>query len=425
MELDVHSEIGALEHVLLHAPGPEVDEMPPSLMHELLFDDILYGTRAREEHARFRAILEALGVCVHDTQSLLVEALGAAFDRRDALIRDIVLLEELAPDSEEELLTLDSAALAATLIMGVREPAETATFDRLFRLRPVPNLLFSRDAQIVLGSGVVIASMSRRARQREPLLSRFVFENHPELRGPILIDYLDASASRRERAPGATLEGGDVLILREGIILVGVSERTSESAVDRLVERCRGLEAFHSLIMVPLPPARSVMHLDTIFTRISEGECLVHAPMILDGQHETLSVVRIDLDRPGDWGVRHPCLLDALRTCGVDMDPVVCGGPNDYIRQTREQWTDGANSFAVRPGLVFLYERNEATALELARRGYEVVAARDVRFAEDGRALVEFSDERKYAVLIAGDELSRARGGPRCMTMPLRRRAAL
>ena len=425
MQLSVFSEIGRLREVLVHAPGPEVDNMPPALMKQLLFDDIIYGPRAREEHKRFRSVLEALGVKVYDVQNLLRETLEKEKDEIPSFVKEIELLEDLDPTTVAELETMAPDALSLALVQGLPARSEDMAPDYLFRFSPVPNLLFSRDAQIVMGDGVVISAMSRRARQREPLLSRFVFQNHPRLAASkIYADFLF-------RRPGPTwhqsvtptLEGGDVMVFKEGVVLVGVSERTMEPAVDVLAEKLRPLDAFHTLIMVSMPRKRSAMHLDTIFTRISEDECLVYGPMILPGGPEPLSVISIDLRQSDDWGRRRPSLLDALKRVGIDLKPIYCGGRDDYIQQAREQWTDGANSFAVSPGVVMLYARNQATALELARNGYEIVSVADMDFSEEGRCLFSFARDKRYIILLSGEELSRARGGPRCMAMPFARDA--
>ncbi len=419
IDLNVFSEIGALRAVLVHEPGAEVDVMPPSMMEELLFDDIIYGDRARREHARFRAVLQKLGAEVLDTGTLLGEAVEAAPEELRGLISDVARLEGLDLETVKRLDSLTPRDLARTLVHGLRTESGRDDPSALFRLPPLPNLLFSRDAQVVLGDQLLVSSMSRRARRREPLLSRFVFQHHPRLKTDrILLDF-----SRRERARpetvAPTIEGGDILVFREGVVIVGVSERTMELAVDLLAQKLRASKAFHTLIMVPMPRTRSAMHLDTIFTRISLEECLVYSPLVLPGSHETLSVVSIDLGRPDDWGSRRPGLLEALGRAGVELEPICCGGTKDYILQSREQWTDGANSFAAAPGVILTYSRNAATADELARFGYEVLDSRCMPFSEDGACEQEFVAGKKYAILVTGEELSRARGGPRCMTMPL------
>lgn len=425
VELSVFSEIGPLESVLVHEPGPEVDVMPPSMMQELLFDDIIYGPRARDEHRRFRAILEKLGVAVLDMQQLLRETLEVTGDDLGGLVDEIASLESLEEATRRDLREMPPAILADALVHGLLLPHTTMRPDRLFRLSPLPNLLFSRDAQVVIGEELIISGMNRRARQREPLISRFVFQRHPALRTErILFDFAaqEGLGATGGRAP--SFEGGDLLVFHEGVLLVGVSERTMEIAVNLLVDRLRRSQTFHTLIMVPMPRTRNAMHLDTIFTRISVEECLVYPPMVLPGNHETLSVISLDLSRPDDWGSRHPSLLDALRSAGVELQPVCCGHSSDYIRQCREQWTDGANSFTIAPGIIMTYSRNASTAGELASHGYEIVAAADMEFDARGprmRCLHEFVEGRKYAILVCGEELSRARGGPRCMTMPLAR----
>ena len=425
LQLSVFSEIAPLRDVLVHAPGPEVDVMPPSMMSELLFDDIIYGPRAREEHRRFRGILERFGVTVHDIRDLLAQALEASRESVGSLIGEVARLEILDDRTQGVLRSSPSEDLADLLIQGIRTPLEHFEPGNLFALDPIPNLLFSRDAQTVLGDQVVIAAMNRRARQRESILSRFVFSRHPWIESnDILMDFSrSASGSRAGQSYPPTFEGGDLLVFQEGVVIVGVSERTMEASVDLLAKTLRQHGFFHSLIMVPMPRVRNAMHLDTIFTRISTGECLVHAPMILPGNHETLSVIQMDLRKQDDWGRRHPSLLDGLKTVGVDLEPICCGGQGDYIRQCREQWTDGANSFAIAPGVILTYSRNAATANELSGHGYSVLHTAELEYDDDGCCMYDFVEGKKYAILVCGEELSRARGGPRCMTMPLAREA--
>lgn len=422
MKVAVHSEIGQLRSVLVHEPGFEVDNMPPSMMEEMLFDDILHGPRARTEHARFRAILERLGAAPLDVQDLLRESIQSAPEAIPALLQQLGGLEGLGPDVVDDLSTLSPEMLTEALVHGLPASEQQMRRGQAFRLPPIPNLLFSRDSQIIIGSGVVFAAMNKASRWREPILSQFMFSNHPALAAvPIHDSFLSiGSEAFPIGSMGPTLEGGDVIVLREGVIIAGISERTSEHGVDRLAECLRRLEHFRTLIIVPMPRLRSTMHLDTIFTRASEDECLVYAPLVLPHGSMTLRAVSIDLKRPG-WGVRHRSLVDALADCGIKFEPIPCGGEKSQVRQAREQWTDGANSFAVRPGVILLYSRNSGTAEALERRGYHVVMDAEMDFDERGRCAYDFQEGKKYAILIAGEELSRARGGPRCMTMPLAR----
>lgn len=422
MKLEVFSEIGRLRAVMTHQPGPEVDRMPPALMEDLLFDDILYGPKAREEHLAFTRAIEAFGVKNYDFHDLLVASLGEDDQQTAALIDRIARREGLLPDLTARLKDLPAEALAEALCAGVAAPADEMSADYFFDLHPLPNLLMSRDPQIVLGNGVIISAMRRGARERESILSQFVYATHPMLReNPQYFDFGDESGSRA-RFGTLTIEGGDVLVLKEGVIAVGISERTMERSIDLLADQLRQLGQFRRLIMVRMPGSRSQMHLDTIFTRISEHECLVYPPMFEKGYADTLSVVSIDLTRANDLGQRHVSFFDACRAAGVDLEPIACGGSSDFIQQTREQWTDGANSFALAPGLIFLYRRNAATLEELDKRGYGAVRATE--FAESPEPVLQGVERgQKYVITLSSSELSRARGGPRCMTMPLVRDA--
>ena len=424
MKLSVFSEIGRLRAVMTHRPGPEIDNMPPALMEELLFDDILHGASAREEHDVFTSVIKAFDVENVDFQTLLCEALAVDDTRTNDLVREIVELEELGPAMAERLDAMAPEKLGLTLIAGLPVALTDMHAGQFFELAPLPNALMARDPAAVVGNGVIIGAMKRGARARESILSRFVYDVHPLLAGNE--QFMDFHAN--PRAAGArfgslSLEGGDVIVLKEGVVAVGVSERTMEPSIDLLAESLRKLDAFSTLIMVRMPAARSQMHLDTVFTRISEDECLVYPPMFSDGYAETLSVVSIDLGRRSrDLGQRHTSFFSACRAAGLDLNPVPCGGNQDYIHQTREQWTDGANSFCIAPGVIIMYRRNEYTLASLEHHGYDVVP--DADFLADPAAHTDAHRRgRKLVVAIRSSELSRARGGPRCMTMPLVRDA--
>jgi len=218
-----------------------------------------------------------------------------------------------------------------------------------------------------------------------------------------------------------SLEGGDTLVLSDKVIAVGCSQRTSADAIHMLAESLRqayrrGEGTFEYLLMVLMPNRRSAMHLDTIFTRTSQSECLIYPPFFTDRSRELLNVVKFDLRGEHLHTTVEPNLLNVLRGVGIDLEPIRCGG-GDYIMQAREQWTDGANAFCLAPGVIVLYSRNQATANELSNAGYKIITA-GALLADPS---IDLLDGHKYAVMLESAELSRARGGPRCMTMPLAR----
>lgn len=416
MRLNVTSEIGRLRSVLVHLPGPEIDAMVPDMMEQLLFDDILYGQLAREEHRRFQQIIWFVADEVLDLRELLEEVLESD-DTRNLVFRDFVSRYPLRRKTAEWLRRQDASTITHHLIGGiVREGGRFS--DPAHELAPVPNLFFSRDPQVVIGEHVAIASMATAARERESLLSHYVFQYHPRFseRDILVADRYRDGRPRSVSRPRATLEGGDVLVARRDILLAGISERTSRAGIERLARALKDANSsIRWIFVVEIPRQRSFMHLDTVFTIISETECLAYPPVILSNGPDAANVYEIDLRKrePG-WAVR-TSLLGALARRGLELEPIHCGGTR-RIDQEREQWTDGANAFALAPGVILIYERNLVTADELARHGYHIVYEDDLLL---GRQELEGWTEKKYAIQIQGHELSRARGGPRCMTMPL------
>ncbi len=431
----VHSEVGRLRRVLVHEPGREVDQMVPSMMEVLLFDDILYGDRAREEHRTFRQVLERLGVEVIEALDLLEGALEV--DEGRTWLEDRVR-PHLLPEFQERLGAMTPREAAEALVGGVRRfgvtPARSP--DDLFGIRPLPNWCFQRDTQVVLGDAVLFSAMASPARYREAILARAIFRFHPILApAPLLAEIAPdeeegmKGGGVKDRFPASqgelsdptgnlpTLEGGDVLVLSPNIIAVGRSERTSPQGVARLVEALRKREGGPRwLIQVELPRARAFMHLDTLFTPVDREAALVFPPIVLPGRPASARVVEYDLhSASAPEPVVRDDLLSALGRRGLELEPIPCGG-DDPMDQQREQWTDGANVLALAPGVVVLYDRNVRTAEELARRGFRVVKAADLL---EGRARVRLEGEGRVCILVPSGELSRARGGPHCLTHPL------
>ena len=421
MPLQVYSEIGRLRRVLLHRPGLEIDRMVPAMMEHLLFDDILDGEEARQEHDTFRTLLERLGVETLDAVTLLQETLASHPEVRGELLEELAAYHRLREPVLRRLEALGANELGSALVYGLRSEEPQRPGGNLFDLLPIPNYFFQRDPQVVLGNRVLISSMATEAREREPILAHAIFRHHPALGG-----YEDlfavhspphATPDYGPAYPYPSIEGGDVLVASPEVLLVGISERTNRRGVEALADYLRREEtSFRHLVAVELPPRRAFMHLDTVFTFIDRELCIAYTPVIEPGGPEAARVYSVDLGRRELAFAVQPSLRGALATFGMEVEIVPCGGGGDFLDQQREQWTDGANAFAVAPGVIFLYHKNRNTTDGLAARGWRVLTEEEALAASDlggGPTAVTFS----------GRELSRARGGPRCMTMPLERDA--
>ena len=427
IQLSVFSETARLRQVVVHDPGPEVDQMVPGMMEKLLFDDILYGDLARHEHGLFRQVLTRVADEVLDIQDLFIESLREEGVKL-AFIEDLRRLVGLPDDTCNMLRDMNPADAARSVIGGVPwddMPSHTRWEEEFdYRVRPIPNLLFMRDPASVIGDGYSVNSMATWAREREPLILSYVFRHHPRLKHHTdhdkWFDQVTPLIRGEIKAP-VSLEGGDIQVLSRKVLVVGCSERTQADAIHLLAESLRAHRAedensFDHLLIVLMPKRRSAMHLDTIFTRTSEGECLVYPPYFLEGSRELLNVTSIDLRHDELRMSTQPGLLKSLKAVSIELEPIFCGG-KDPILQQREQWTDGANAFCLAPGVITGYGRNLATGEALDRAGYCVVTTEQV--LRD--ASLNLLNGAKYLVQIEASELSRARGGPRCMTMPLSR----
>ena len=421
MTLRVNSEVGKLSSILVHLPGQEIDRMIPSMMEESLFDDILYGARAREEHRRFQQVLGYVADEVLEAEQLLAEVLAVP-EHRATVLADLTETLRWGKEVDDRLRELSGERLASALITGIEKPAreEARSSSELYWLPPASNYVFQRDPLAVVGDRAIRCSMATPARAREPLLSGYIFQYHPRFaRSDGVFWFQEFSAEYGPQASYArmrpTLEGGDVLVLRSDLLAIGYSERTEKTTIERLAERLKAQRSpIKRILVVAIPPARSTMHLDTVFTMISRDECLVFGPMILAGGEEEADVYQCDLTkREINWRAEKD-LLTTIKAQGLDLAPVRCGG-DDPIAERREQWTDGANAFALAPGVVLLYDRNVRTTEELGRAGYRIVDEADLLL---GREELDVR-KGKCVIRLAAHELSRARGGPRCMAMPL------
>ncbi|MCD4749857.1 MAG: hypothetical protein K8R59_10835 [Thermoanaerobaculales bacterium] len=414
----VTSEIGRLRRVLVHEPGLEVDRMVPPMMEELLFDDILFGDRVREEHARFRRLLQLLGIEVIEARTLLEETLENPEARA-------WLWHVLKPEFPFDLRTVPEEippqdAVKAVVEGIVRsEVHQGVEVEDLFRIAPLPNWCFQRDPQVILGGGVMFSAMATPARWREGMLARCIFRFHPSLREtPVIADPLrpDCDTSHFLGLHRPRLEGGDVLVLSPDVLAVGMSERSNSQAVDVLIRALKNRdEGPRYLVIVDLPHRRAYMHLDTVFTPADRDAALVYAPVITGTGAEAARTYDVDLHADNPQPVERGALLPTLATHRIDLKPISCGGKNPLAQQ-RDQWTDGANTLALAPGVITLYDRNTATAEELAAHGFRIVNARDVLL---GREEVSLDRPGRVCLLLESHEISRARGGPHCLSHPL------
>lgn len=404
INLQVNSEIGRLKKVLLHRPGCEIENLTPDLMERLLFDDIPYLKVAREEHDAFAKVFRDNGVEVFYLEDLIAETLENESIKMtfiDEFISETKLISEGKKQAVKNyFLNFESnREMVDKMMAGIRNEeityeagqnlADQIDSEDPFVIDPLPNLYFTRDPFSTMGTGISLNHMATVTRNRETIFAKYIFEHHPMFSGQEVKKWYD----RDFKHP---IEGGDQLILSEKVIAIGVSQRTSPAAIDTIARRLfSDGQSFETILAFDIPKTRAFMHLDTVFTMVDHDKFTIHPE--IEGPL-TVYALKKKGDQ-GDYTIEKETLeLEKVLARHLEIEKVElirCGGKRG-IDAGREQWNDGSNTLAIAPGEVIVYSRNHVTNKLLEEKGVKLH-------------------------IIPSSELSRGRGGPRCMSMPLER----
>lgn len=412
MKIDIRSEIGTLEGVILHTPGPEVENMTPKNAERALYSDILNLPVAQKEYAQLSDLLKAV-THTYQVGDLLESILAVPAVKARLVLQ--VCEEEGCLDLCDDLLALPEKTLARQLIQGVALSRDNLTrflSKERFSMRPLHNFFFTRDAAMAMMDEILIGRMAKTVRNRETAIMEAIFDHCPAFS----VNTVNPIAQKHPD-PGATIEGGDMLVARDDILVIGNGSRTSSQGIDFIIERLKVQKDRKRHILVQELPhsPESFIHLDMVFTFLDRNHCMVFEPLML--KPSKYQAIHILIENGRVTAIREEkSLIHALRRLGMEITPVCCGGTKDLWVQEREQWHSGANFFALAPGKVVGYARNVHTMEEMSKNGFDIIAAEDII---TGRR--KLADVNGCAITLDGSELPRGGGGARCMTMPIRR----
>ncbi|SYW16696.1 arginine deiminase [Oenococcus oeni] len=402
--IHVNSEIGRLKTVILHRPGKEIENLTPDTMGPLLFDDIPYLLLAQKEHDNFADTLRKKGVEVLYLEKLVVQALETD-EQVKAFFIDKMIAESgfksgtIHDQLQKFLVGLPTNEMVDKIMAGVRfdeiefssKDLQNFSFDqtRPFLMAPMPNLYFTRDPSASIGDGLTINRMTFKARRRESMFTELVINHHPRFANKNINVW-------RDRNHVARLEGGDELVLSDHVLAIGLSQRTSSEAIKDVAKNLFAGSNYDTVITIQIPQTHATMHLDTVFTMVNFDQFTVH-PMILNNKGE-LPILVMHKDKQNQIKIESSNNLKTVlkEQLGLNELDLISTGDGDPIISAREQWNDGSNTLAIAPGSVVTYDRNYVSNEALRKHGIQVSE-------------------------VPSSEISRGRGGPRCMSMPIYR----